>query len=86
MFAEADLPSNAYYGDGSPIESSVLDEVRDVFSRVAVRFPWQRGDILMLDNMLVAHGRSPFKGLRKVFVAMAEPWSHQEINQTEGLR
>lgn len=85
MFAEADLPSNAYYGDGSPIESSVLDEIREVFARVAVRFPWQSGDILMLDNMLVAHGRAPFQGSRRVFVAMAEPWSHQETNQTERL-
>ncbi|HEX3253931.1 MAG TPA: TauD/TfdA family dioxygenase [Pyrinomonadaceae bacterium] len=86
MFEEADLPSNSYYGDGSPIETSVLDEVREVFDRVAVKFPWQRGDILMLDNMLVAHGRAPFKGSRKVFVAMAEPWSHQENNQREGLQ
>ena len=86
MFAEADLPSKAYYGDGSAIESSVLDEIRDVFSRVAVKFPWQRGDILMLDNMLVAHGRAPFKGSRKVFVAMAEPCSHEDINQRERLQ
>lgn len=29
----------------------------------------------MLDNMLVAHGRSTFQGARKVVVAMAEPAS-----------
>ncbi len=27
----------------------------------------------MLDNMLVAHERTPFKGERKMVVAMAEP-------------
>jgi hypothetical protein len=85
MFDEASLPSNAYYGDGSPIESSVLDEIREVFWRAAVKFPWQSKDILMLDNMLMAHGRAPFKGARKVFVAMAEPWSHRE-NSTERLQ
>ncbi len=27
----------------------------------------------MLDNMLVAHGRAPFVGPRKIAVAMTEP-------------
>ena len=37
-----------------------------------MRFPWQRGDIILLDNMLVAHGRDPFRGPRKIAVAMGE--------------
>ena len=68
-----DLPRNVYYGDGSAIEESILEEVRGVLDECTVMFPWQSGDILMLDNMLVAHGRSTFKGARKVIVAMAEP-------------
>ncbi|MGQ0554671.1 MAG: TauD/TfdA family dioxygenase [Nitrospiraceae bacterium] len=69
---EDDLPRQAYYGDGTPIEPSVLDEIRDVYRCHAVQFPWKRGDVMMLDNMLVAHGRTPFKGPRKILVAMAE--------------
>jgi alpha-ketoglutarate-dependent taurine dioxygenase len=69
---EADLPRQACYGDGTPIETAVLDEIRDVYQCHAVRFPWEEGDVLMLDNMLVAHGRTPFKGPRKILVAMAE--------------
>lgn len=72
-FNELDLPRNAYYGDGSPIEASVLDEIREIYQQEAVTFPWQKGDILMLDNMLTAHGRMPFSGPRKVVVGMAEP-------------
>jgi len=49
----------------------VLDEIRDVYRCHAVQFPWQNGDVMMLDNMLVAHGRTPFKGARKILVAMA---------------
>ncbi len=71
VVSEADLPRQACYGDGSPIETAVLDEIRDVYQCHAVQFPWQNGDVLMLDNMLAAHGRTPFKGTRKILVAMA---------------
>jgi hypothetical protein len=74
-FKEDDLPRNTYYGDGSPIDDSVLDEIRDLYQQEAVIFPWQEGDILMLDNMLAAHGRLPFIGTRKVVVGMADPMS-----------
>jgi alpha-ketoglutarate-dependent taurine dioxygenase len=37
----------------------------------AVHFPWQQRDLLVLDNVLVAHGRNAFKGPRKILVAMA---------------
>jgi alpha-ketoglutarate-dependent taurine dioxygenase len=68
------LPRNVVYGDGAPIEDGVLDEIRAVYRELAVVFPWQAGDVLMLDNMLVAHGRTPFAGDRKVIVAMADPY------------
>lgn len=71
---EPDLPRNVYYGDGSPLEPSALDEIRQVYREQASRSPWETGDVLMLDNMLMAHGRDPFKGPRKVVVAMARPY------------
>ncbi|MDF3932681.1 TauD/TfdA family dioxygenase [Pseudomonas citronellolis] len=69
---EEDLPRNVYYGDGSPIETSLLDDVRGVLEEAKVSFPWYSGDVLMLDNMLAAHARAPFSGPRKVVVAMAQ--------------
>jgi alpha-ketoglutarate-dependent taurine dioxygenase len=73
---EDDLPFNTCYGDGSPFEDSVLEAIREAYRQETVSFPWQEGDILMLDNMLVAHGREPFVGPRKVVVAMAEPFNN----------
>ena len=78
-FKDEELPRNAYYGDGSTIEISVLDKIREVYKQEAVLFSWQSGDILMLDNMLVAHGRKPFVGLRKVVVGMSETFINQNI-------
>ncbi len=77
-FEEEDLPTNTYYGDGSPIESSVLDELRDAYSQEMIVFPWQEGDILLLDNMLAVHGRRPFVGNRKIAVAMAEAFTQDQ--------
>ena len=79
-FQEEGLPRSAYYGDGSPIETSVLDEIRDVYKQQAVVFPWQPGDVLLLDNMLVAHGRRPYVGPRKILVGMAEPMAGGDLS------
>ena len=75
IFKEDDLPRNAYFGDGSRIENSMLDAVRNAYDQATVLFPWQTGDILLLDNVLVAHGRTPYTGSRKIHVAMGEPYS-----------
>jgi alpha-ketoglutarate-dependent taurine dioxygenase len=79
VFKEEDLPRNAYYGDGSPIELSVLEEIRRVTEETSIAFPWQQGDLLMLDNMLVAHARKPYTGPRRVLVGMAEPHESSRI-------
>jgi alpha-ketoglutarate-dependent taurine dioxygenase len=79
QFRDEDLPRNAYYGDGTPIEASVLEEIRGIYQEEAVAFPWQAGDIMMLDNFLTSHGREPFVGPRRVVVAMAELYTNQDV-------
>lgn len=72
LFGEDNLPRHVYYGDGSAIEPSVIEEIRSVYQKATISFPWQQGDVLMLDNMLAAHGRNPYQGARKIVVAMGE--------------
>jgi alpha-ketoglutarate-dependent taurine dioxygenase len=71
---EEDLPANTYYGDGSSIEPQVLDDIREAYRRATCLVAWKRGDVLLLDNMLMAHGREPYVGARKILVALAEPF------------
>jgi alpha-ketoglutarate-dependent taurine dioxygenase len=79
---EEGLPRNVYYGDGSPLEDAALAEIRGVLDECEVVFPWNTGDVLMLDNMLVAHSRKPFSGGRKVVVAMAESVNGETLLNT----
>jgi alpha-ketoglutarate-dependent taurine dioxygenase len=79
MFHQEELPRNVYYGDGTPIEDSVVQEISALYEQQAVRFQWQPGDVIMLDNMMVSHSRDPFEGTRKILVAMAEIVADNEI-------
>ncbi|ERN42083.1 putative taurine catabolism dioxygenase [Rubidibacter lacunae KORDI 51-2] len=68
-------PRNAYFGDGGEISEEILEAIRAAFAAETVVFPWQAGDVLLLDNMAVAHGRRPFSGPRRVLAGMADPYS-----------
>ena len=72
IFKEEDLPRQVYFGDMTPISDAVMDHVGEVYERHAVRFQWQVGDLVSLDNMLVAHARDPYVGPRKVVVALGD--------------
>jgi alpha-ketoglutarate-dependent taurine dioxygenase len=79
-FAEDDLPRNCYYGDGSQIDDSAMHAILDVYRRFEVSFPWQSGDVLLLDNLLTAHGRNPYSGERKQLVAMGELLTYADVS------
>ncbi len=72
IFGREDLPRNVVYGDGTQIEDSVMDHIGEIYEKHAVRFQYQPGDMVSLDNMLVAHARDPFVGPRKIVVALGD--------------
>lgn len=67
---EDELRLNAFHGDGSPLALSALEHIREVTRAEARLFSWRAGDILIVDNMLVCHGRMPFEGARRILLAM----------------
>jgi alpha-ketoglutarate-dependent taurine dioxygenase len=73
VFPEDELPYNTYYGDGSSIEEEQIRAINVAYEQELVTFPWVQGDVLMLDNMMVAHGRAQYRGFRKVIVSMGDP-------------
>jgi alpha-ketoglutarate-dependent taurine dioxygenase len=72
LFGEDNLPRHAYWGDHSPIKDSVMEKIRAAYQEATISFSWQQGDVLMLDNMLIAHGHNPYVGTRKIMVTMGE--------------
>jgi alpha-ketoglutarate-dependent taurine dioxygenase len=78
LFKEEDLPRNVCFGDGAPIEDAVMEAIGQLYWKLAVSFPWQEGDLLFMENMLVSHARNPFVGPRKIVVAMGEMVSSKD--------
>ena len=61
---------NSFFGDGEPIAAAALEHIRAVLQNETVPHRWRANDVLILDNMLTAHGRMPFAGARKIALAM----------------
>ena len=64
--------SHSTYGDGTEIARRDIEHIRRTLWDHAGLFDWQQGDVLVLDNCRVAHGRMPFKGPRRILVALGE--------------
>ncbi len=68
---ESELPQHCCHRDGSSISENDLKDINDITTKLSVAVSWSEGDFLMIDNMLVSHGRMPFKGNRRILVAMS---------------
>jgi amino acid adenylation domain-containing protein len=74
------LPRNVFFGDGTPISYKEMKIIGEAYERCAVRFGWQKGDVVMVDNMLAAHARDPYEEPRKIVVAMGDMVSQQQLS------
>jgi len=72
VFGEPDkMPKMVSFGDGSPIDYEHILAINEACEKSEELFEWENGDLLLLDNERVAHGRHSFEGERSVLVAMA---------------
>ena len=60
------------FGDGEPLDRALLDEVDRVSASCTVDFPWERGDVLVLDNGMWSHGRPAVVGDRSVLCVLGD--------------
>lgn len=80
-FAPEDMPYQTFYGDGGTIEDEVAAELREAYLAERIVFDWYQGDLLMMDNLIAAHGRMPYQGDRRTLVAMADPYRRPDLGR-----
>ncbi len=57
--------------DGSYLNADMMEGTDKLMTEICVAFPWQKGDILLLDNRTTMHSRRPFEGERRILAALA---------------
>ncbi|KAH8172081.1 taurine catabolism dioxygenase tauD, tfdA family protein [Sarocladium implicatum] len=58
------------YGDGTQIPREYLDKLIEVIDKEEIYLKLENGDLLLVDNFQVSHGRQPWEGDRLVLVSM----------------
>lgn len=58
------------FGDGSTIPIEAMKRVIAIGEELTFDLQWQTGDIALVDNFLVMHGRRPYAGERRVLASL----------------
>ncbi|XZF15891.1 TauD/TfdA family dioxygenase [Chitinophagaceae bacterium MMS25-I14] len=59
--------------DGSRIPGDILDEIRECAEACTINVEWEAGEVLMIDNLSVMHGRRESRNpAREIFVRMGD--------------
>jgi alpha-ketoglutarate-dependent taurine dioxygenase len=67
-----EFPQYVTFADGGRIPDAYVEQIQRRGLDNAVDVDWRPGDLLLIDNVLVAHGRRPFEGDRRILVAMSD--------------
>ena len=76
---ESDEEPRLCYGDYSRIDQGDLDAAIAACYEHTVDLAWQTGDIALLDNLKVMHGRRPFSGSRSILASLCTPISRPSL-------
>lgn len=57
-------------GDESPVDHEAMMAIAEHLAQACVAFPWQKGDVLIVDNHLTMHSRSPFTPPRRILASV----------------
>jgi len=58
------------FGDGSPLDTDAVIQAVQLADELSIDLPWQAGNVALVDNLTVLHGRKPFEGTRRVLASL----------------
>ncbi|MGI9422300.1 MAG: TauD/TfdA family dioxygenase [Hyphomicrobiaceae bacterium] len=67
------LPFNSRFANGDEISQDIVQTINEVYDANTAREPWQAGDLMLVDNVRMAHSREAFEGTREVLVGLSDP-------------
>ncbi|KAI0385126.1 Clavaminate synthase-like protein [Hypomontagnella monticulosa] len=67
------------FGDGTPIPEEYLARLAKITDEIRVLHKWQRGDVLVFDNIIAQHGREPWEGEQSDRVIMASLFDGDQV-------
>lgn len=70
-FPPQGFPFNTFVGDGTALTEEEFSSLLDAYDAVGEVHRWQPGELLLIDNMRIAHGRSPHIGALELAVTLA---------------
>lgn len=73
LYGPAGLPFDTAYADGSAVTVETVDAINEVYGALAVGKPWRDGDLLIVDNLRMAHSREAYTGAREIAVVFGDP-------------
>tara|TARA_R110002049_G_scaffold309268_1_gene519570 strand:+ start:94241 stop:95263 length:1023 start_codon:yes stop_codon:yes gene_type:complete len=59
------------HGDGSKLDADAVQTAINLSEELSFEAQWQAGDVALIDNTIVMHGRRPFVGTRRVLASLS---------------
>ena len=67
-------PEIVCFDDDSEITEEIMSELNEIAERITIEISWQKGDILMIDNTRIMHGRRAFEDeQRDIYIRLCSP-------------
>ncbi|KAJ0008192.1 hypothetical protein Pint_29597 [Pistacia integerrima] len=70
--SEQNDPVGVTFGDGKPLPADIIYDCLKIMEEECVAIPWQKGDVLLIDNLAVLHARRSSNPPRRILASLCK--------------